>query len=346
VSKKTDTWMPIYVGDYLADTGHLSATEHGGYFLMLMHYWRTGTALPEDDNQLRRIARMTAEEWAASKSTLLAFFELSEKGWFHKRVETELMGARLRSEVAKAKADERWKRDRGDKPDAPVMPQQSPGTAPALPGDMPSACSSSSSSSSSSSESSPPPVKDAGASPAKRARRAVAATPLPMDWKPNSDEIELAESLGLNAIDIERDAAKFRWYYTKAKGAGRRCTPRGWMQAWGNWIGKSAERLPDSPETAETNRAAYKPADVSWRWASGLGEGSQIRIADKLKPLAKSNARFWVSQCGLDVDGPTLIIRAPNMATQERIVSDYETEIKKLWGAAVSISLDSDGARA
>jgi len=66
-------WMPLYIADYLADTSHLNATEHGAYLLLIMHYWRAGS-LPQEDRFLARIARMTDREWADAKDGILELF--------------------------------------------------------------------------------------------------------------------------------------------------------------------------------------------------------------------------------------------------------------------------------
>lgn len=77
--------MSLHVGDYLKDTGHLRAPEHGAYLMLVMHYW-VHDCLPNDDRQLAAIARMTDREWKASKSVLQSFFK---PGWKHSRVERE-----------------------------------------------------------------------------------------------------------------------------------------------------------------------------------------------------------------------------------------------------------------
>lgn len=79
-------WMPLYVGDYLGDTGHLTTTQHGAYLLLMMHYWRKGE-LPDDDRQLSKIAKLPLKTWCEYRPTLQDFFY---DGWKHKRIDTEL----------------------------------------------------------------------------------------------------------------------------------------------------------------------------------------------------------------------------------------------------------------
>jgi uncharacterized protein YdaU (DUF1376 family) len=79
-------WMPLYVGDYLGDTGHLTTTQHGAYLLLMMHYWRKGE-LPDDDRQLSKITKLPLKTWCDYRSTLQDFFH---EGWKHKRIDAEL----------------------------------------------------------------------------------------------------------------------------------------------------------------------------------------------------------------------------------------------------------------
>lgn len=79
-------WMPLYVADYLADTGHLTTAEHGAYLLLIMHYWKNG-GLPSDDGKLARIARCSMRDWLGMRQTLSEFFG---EGWTHGRIEHEL----------------------------------------------------------------------------------------------------------------------------------------------------------------------------------------------------------------------------------------------------------------
>jgi uncharacterized protein YdaU (DUF1376 family) len=79
-------WMPLYVGDYLGDTGHLTTAQHGAYLLLMMHYWRKGE-LPDDDRQLSKITKLPLKTWCDYRGVLQDFFH---SGWRHKRIDAEL----------------------------------------------------------------------------------------------------------------------------------------------------------------------------------------------------------------------------------------------------------------
>lgn len=79
-------WMPLYVADYLADTGHLSTVEHGAYMLLIMHYWQKG-GLPNDPKRLASIARASLEQWLEIEPTLIELFGVD---WTHARIDEEL----------------------------------------------------------------------------------------------------------------------------------------------------------------------------------------------------------------------------------------------------------------
>lgn len=83
-------WMPLYVADYLADTRHLSTTEHGAYLLLIMHAWTNNGQLPLDETRLARIAGLSSREWSASREIILQFFGMQEDGYRHKRIDAEL----------------------------------------------------------------------------------------------------------------------------------------------------------------------------------------------------------------------------------------------------------------
>jgi uncharacterized protein YdaU (DUF1376 family) len=82
-------WMPLYIADFLRKTTHLGALESGAYLHLIMDYWQND-ALPNDERQLARIAKLTDREWRKSKAVLQAFFY---DGWKHKRIDEEIAHA-------------------------------------------------------------------------------------------------------------------------------------------------------------------------------------------------------------------------------------------------------------
>lgn len=106
---KPDTWMPLYVSDYLSDTSHLSVEQHGAYLLLLMHAWTHQGRLPVDDARLMRICRMNDRQWRRSREDILAFFYEDNGALCNRRLEVERNRAQQlidqRSAAGKASAE-------------------------------------------------------------------------------------------------------------------------------------------------------------------------------------------------------------------------------------------------
>lgn len=100
---KPDAWMPMYWGDYVASTGHLSTLEHGAYLLLIGHYWTTGNPLPKNEKKLSKIARISCAQWRKISDTILDFFDDEGDCYTHSRIAQELEKAKKKYE-ARARA--------------------------------------------------------------------------------------------------------------------------------------------------------------------------------------------------------------------------------------------------
>lgn len=98
---KSDIWMPLYPGDYLRDTMHLSTEEHGAYLLLLMSLWAQGGQMSADSKQLARRVLMPLERWQAIEAIILEFFTVVDGVLTHNRVSREI--ERAQQQVTRAK---------------------------------------------------------------------------------------------------------------------------------------------------------------------------------------------------------------------------------------------------
>jgi uncharacterized protein YdaU (DUF1376 family) len=118
--------MPLHIETYLADTGYLTAAEHGAYMLLIMTYWRDG-GLPSDERMIARIAKMSKEQWEESRDVLASFFK---DGWRHSRIDAEMAKADDIIEKRRAAANGRHGKS---KPDASAEQKPSRSTDTGVP---------------------------------------------------------------------------------------------------------------------------------------------------------------------------------------------------------------------
>jgi uncharacterized protein YdaU (DUF1376 family) len=213
--EKADVWMPLFIGDYLADTGRLTTEQHGAYFLLIMDYWRNGPP-PDDASVLAQITRLSADAWSIAQAQLKHLFSIEDGVWRHKRIDEELATAKENKGKAKAKAkaaaDARWGKVGKD------APSNAPSNATSIPQAILEECPSPS----------PSPIKTKS-----KAEASQRATRLPDDWMPNEEEAHFCETERPD-LRVEATAARFRDYWIAQPGQkGRKAD---WTATWRNWV--------------------------------------------------------------------------------------------------------------
>lgn len=90
------------IGDYKADTAHLTLLEHGCYRQLLDWYYKDESPLPrETEVVFRRLSARTEEDKLAIQLVLNDFFELGENGYSHKRCDAEISTYQQQAERAR-----------------------------------------------------------------------------------------------------------------------------------------------------------------------------------------------------------------------------------------------------
>lgn len=252
-------YMPLWVGDYLRDTRHLGAREHGAYLLLLMEAWRRPScSLPDDDALLARWASVTPDEWAEIKPIVMAFWRIDgrKKEWANSKLSRVRVQARESSKKQAGRAASGWEKRK--KIPAAAMPGQSRGNA--------------------NTQSSKVEKEKATPSPKKGTR-------LPADWFLPREWGEWALGEGMDHETIRREAEKFRDHFHSTT---RNATKLDWLKAWRNWCRTAMERRPQQRSSSrgqqrfdrrmEFARSLEERQAAESDMADGAGDGSVVTL--------------------------------------------------------------------
>lgn len=259
---KTDVWMPLFIGDYLASTQHLDTREHGAYLLLLMACWRNNGSLPDDNKRLAAIVKATPREWNGLRATLAEFFTIDGVSWSQKRLSGELASARSNREKsvqrAKKAAHARWGKDAQS--NAPSTHQaeldECPSPSP-LPKNKTNAAESGGNSTT------PLPPADAG--------RSQQRTQIDPEFSPDDANRRLALS---HALDVAEEVERFVAHFT---GNGNK--QANWQSRFHKWILDAKSYRDEKQQRADRpprpgSKAAYSEA----YWKSANEEGERLGL--------------------------------------------------------------------
>jgi uncharacterized protein YdaU (DUF1376 family) len=240
-----DSFMPLWIADYLADTTHLSCEQHGAYLLLLITYWRRGGHMPADNAFLCSVTKLTPQKWRTMRVVMGQFFREEDGQWKNKRADAEILkAAKLKKDKAAAGAkgaEKRWSGhgsaiDLPSKNDEKTIAKNGPTPSPTEKKEEPS------------SEKivlvdsqgvcverkplpEPRPASKPLSSKVNRGTRWPAGQPVPPEWVAAGADRRAA--FGKPQIDLALEAEKFTNFWTARSGSS--ASKIDWRATWLNW---------------------------------------------------------------------------------------------------------------
>ena len=84
-------FLPLYTGDYIRDTRHLSMSEHGAFMMLLIYCWDQKGPAPLDERQLVGICNARSKDEVEAMGRILQeFFVKMSDGWYNRRMQREI----------------------------------------------------------------------------------------------------------------------------------------------------------------------------------------------------------------------------------------------------------------
>ena len=80
-------YLPLYVGDYLADTRQLSLEARGAYTDIIFYTWKTRRFLDDDPKKMCRMLGIQKRQWTKIRDELEPYFDLSDGTFFQTKMD-------------------------------------------------------------------------------------------------------------------------------------------------------------------------------------------------------------------------------------------------------------------
>lgn len=244
----------------MGDTRHLTTTEHGAYFLLMLAAWRNpDCGLPDDDGMLGRITG-SANNWKKIKPVVMAMWYLEGGRWYQKRLLQTHKNVKARvAQKKQAAAASVLKRQQTGSTDVAADTQRGANGR----------INNQNHNQTVAKASEKPPTPKKGAGQADAAGAPVGKTEEPAIAMPHTGALPPAawgnwalQGFTAGRVRIEEEWVLFVEYWTLGKGKKTKRTAHGWEISWRTWCRKAfggMERGPGGGQPPGGTSAAHNP---------------------------------------------------------------------------------------